>query len=265
MRTLSPCFSFLLLILLLVSTSITQAQDYLITTKGDSIIGELKPLVFGPDKKVQVTGSDKKKVIYKMFQISRFKIKEDLYQPVKGPSGYAFMKVIKSGYLSLMAFQMENQVTYDGRYLLKRDGRGTEVPNLSFKKVLSNFLSECNELSAKIESGDRGKRELELIVDEYNACIASKSVVKRESTPPPNEPVQKDETKLIAWNKLESDVNQQIAFEGKENVLEMIQEIKGKIGRNEKIPNFLIQGLKESLTIPSIQESLQAALNQLKP
>lgn len=267
MKSLSVIHILFLLIAMLVCQCV-HAQDYLITTKGDSVSGVLKPLLFGADKKVQVTGVDKKKTTYSMFQISSFQFKGEAYRPVKGPTGYTFMKVIKSGYLSLMAYQLENQVTYDGRYLIKKDGRGTEVPNLSFKKILTNFLSDCNEVSAKIENGDYSKRELEKIVDEYNVCIVNKTTSQKKTDQPVVKEapiVQIDKTKLTAWEFLEQKVNEQAAFDSKDNVLEMIAEVKKKISRQEKVPNFLIQGLKESLTIPALQEDLNTAINQLNP
>lgn len=241
-----------------------QAQDFLITTKGDTVKGTLKPLFFGSDKKVQVTDANKSKTTYSMFQVASFRFKNETYQPVKGPSGYTFMKLLKGGYLSLMAFQLENQVNYDGRYLLKKDGKGTEVPNLSFKKVMIAFLDDCRTVSLKIENGDLSKRDLEKIVDEYNACITDKTIeqklAKNETTPV----VPADKEKLAAWENLEQKVNSYTAFDGKENIQDMITEIKKKIAVGEKVPNFLIQGLKESLTLPELQDDLNKAIQALQ-
>src|SRR5688572_10891221 len=142
MKKVSIRHIFFLLNALLVCQCVT-AQDYLVTTKGDTLYGEIKPLNYGLEKKVQLRTADKKKQIYPMVQISAFALKKEVYQPVKGPNGYSFMKLLKPGYLSLFAFQGENQVTYDNHFLLKRDGNGTEVPNLSFRKILTNFPSDC--------------------------------------------------------------------------------------------------------------------------
>ncbi|SHG68888.1 hypothetical protein SAMN04488109_1412 [Chryseolinea serpens] len=235
------------------------AQDYLVTVTGDTIRGELKPLTFGMDKKVQVVGADKKKTTYPMFQVRTYKWKNDFYQPVKGPDGYAFMKVIKSGYLSLFAYQLPNQVTYDGQFLLKKDGKSTEVPNLTFKKAMKNFLEDCPTVADRIDHDELNKRDLYQIVDEYNACIQSKTVdhgkiIAQRAVA---------EKKLSAWDVLEEKVKGEADFEGKANALEMIQDIKGRISRAEKIPNFVLEGLKSSLTQDTFKQPLEDALKEL--
>ena len=53
-------------------------------------------------------------------------------------------------------------------------------------------------------------------------------------------------------------------FDGKPNALEMIQEIKGKIERSEKIPNFLVDGLKSVLKDDSFQPALANALKEIQ-
>jgi len=246
-----------LLNILLVCHSVS-AQDYVVTTKGDTIYGEVKPLNYGPEKKVQIRAADKKKAIYSMMQIASFSLEKEVYQPVKGPTGYSFMKLLKGGYLSLYAFQGENQVLYDNYFLLKRDGKGTEIPNLSFKKVLSNFLSDCKTVSDKIEKGEYDKRDLEKIVDEYNSCLNAKT---SEELPMASSPTLKNS--VDQWQALAEKVNRHEAFEGKDNALEMIDEVKNKLIKSEKIPNFLIQGLKETITPPDLQDALQNALNAI--
>ena len=52
-------------------------------------------------------------------------------------------------------------------------------------------------------------------------------------------------------------------FAEKENALEMIGEIKNKISTSQKIPNFLIEGLKNSLNKNEFKAELDSALNSL--
>ena len=84
----------------------------------------------------------------------------EVFQPVKGPYGYTFMKLVKSGYLSLLSFQPENQSSYDGMWLLKKDGDGIEVPNLTFEKGMKKFLSDCPALVKKIDNDVYNKKRL---------------------------------------------------------------------------------------------------------
>lgn len=261
MRSLG-ILSFLTILTVVITLSTAfeiNAQDYVVTSKGDTITGQVKPLVFGPDKKVQITGDDKKKVSYPMFQVKSYRFKNEIYQPVKGPDGYTFMKLIHEGYVSLYAYQLPNQVTFDGSFLLRRDGKGIDVPNLGFKKYMKNFMEDCPSTVEKLENGDYSKRDLQKIIDEYNACIDAKTIDHGKII------TEKVETnkKLSAWDILEEKVKGEADFEGKANALEMIQDIKGKISKGEKIPNFLLGGLKSALTQENLKPELEAALKEI--
>jgi hypothetical protein len=253
------CILHILLFLLLVLIyQCTNAQDYVITQKGDSVTGTIKLLTYGLEKKLQLTSGDKKKMLYSFFQVKSFVHKNEKYATVKGPTGYTFMKVIKDGYLSLYSYQLEKQLTYDGRFLQKKDGESIDVPNLTFKKHMTKFLQDCILVADRIDKGELGKRDLETIVDEYNNCIISNTNEVNKAMVQ-----EKKELKDVdIWDKLEAKVKSK-DFEGKNDALDMIKEIKNKIKANEKVPNFLIDGLKRSLANTDLSEDLQASLEEL--
>src|SRR5688500_16900625 len=120
----------LLFVLLMLVYQCAGAQDYVLTTRGDSITGEVKPLLYGPEKKVQIVSGDKEKTTFSVFQIRAFSSEGEIYHPVRSDNGYVFMKLIKPGYLSLYTFQLENQSRFDGLFLKKLDGDNLSVPNL---------------------------------------------------------------------------------------------------------------------------------------
>ena len=241
------------------SSQHVRGQDYLITTKGDSIVGQLKPLLYGPEKKVQVTPEGKKKEVYSMFQVRRYRLKDEIFEPIKGPDGFTFMKLVKPGYLSLYNYQLANQVTFEGSYLFRKDGKGLDVPNISFKKVMKNFLKDCDDVASRIDNGEFGRKDLPEIIDAYNLCI-SRNTSAHEAVATQQAVQAKS---MGAWDVLETKVKDAPEFDGKPNALEMIQEIKGKISRSEKIPNFLTDGLKSVLKDESFQPALEAALKEI--
>ena len=249
-----------LIILLMLVNQFTSAQDYFVTSKGDTLFGEVKPLLFGPEKKVQVITEDSKKNTFTIFQTRAFNYKGDIYQPVRNEKGYVFMKLAKPGYLSLYSFQMENQVSYDGLYLLKKDGSGMEIPNLAFKKLMTRFLADCEAVTTRIDNGELNKRSIEQIVDEYNSCIDSRTIDHTKAIAQ-NEVAAK---KTSAWEDLEDKVKNKPDFEGKNDAIEMIGDIINKIKRGEKVPNFLLEGLKNSLSAADLNTELQSALEELK-
>jgi hypothetical protein len=258
MKTFSV-LHIVLLLLLLVVYQCTHAQDIFVSSKGDTLRGEVKQISFGAEKKVQITTADKKKTSFSIFQTRSFTDKEETYIPVKGYKGYVFMKVRKSGYLSLLGFQQENQTSYDGLYLLKKDGTGIEVPGLTFKKTMTRFLSECPDVTARIEGGDLNRKNLEQMIDEFNTCINSRTAAHDKVVARYTE----QSKKMSAWDVLEEKVKAKQDFTGKQDALEMITDIKGKIQRNEKIPNFLLEGLKSSLAEANLPQELENALKEV--
>jgi hypothetical protein len=250
---------FLLFILLFIAYQCANAQDFVLTQKGDTVYGEVKPLTYGPDPRVNVIGEGKKKVSYTILQVKSYQFKGDTYEPVRNDKGYTFMKVIRPGYLTLYGFQGDNQVGFDQLFLQKRDGTFLEVPNLSFKKLLKKYLEECTVVASKVESGELSKKDIVAIVDEYNACIDRRSSVTFQSPVKSEKPL----AQTSAWNTLEEKVNAQVEFEGKSDALEMINEIKIKIQRGEKVPKFMTEGLKNSLSKTDLTTDLDQALKEL--
>lgn len=248
----------LLFLLFMLVYQCASAQDYVLTNRGDSLSGDVKPLLYGPDKKVQITTSDKKKNTFTLFEVRAFADDGEVFHPVKGESGYVFMKVVKAGYLSLYSFQQENQARYDGQFLLKRDGSSMIVPNLGFKKYIGKFLEDCDGLSERIKSGEFGKNEISAIVDSYNQCIDSHTVDHSKVIGDH----RAQTSKINLWDTLEESVKSK-DFPEKSNALEMIVEIREKIRQQEKIPNFLIEGLKNSLRDSGLSGQLENALSEI--
>src|SRR5688572_2894958 len=248
------------LLICLIGYKISSAQsDYVVTTKGDTIMGKVKYLNYGVEKKVQVANG--KKTVYSILQTTAFRMDDELYHTVRYGKGYTYMKVIKTGYLSLYAFQQTDKLSWDGSLLLKRDGSSMEVPNLAFKKNMKKFLSECPVVVDRIENGELTRSKINDVVDAFNQCIRQNTENQKLIA----QPLKENTDKLISWNQLEADVKNLNNFEGSKDALDMIQEIKSKINKGEKIPNFLIEGLKESLKDQSsIQASLEKALQEIK-
>jgi hypothetical protein len=249
-------FSFihiLLFILMLVVYHCSHAQEYVLPLRGDTLKGSVRPSGIGNTQRVQVTPADGKKKSFGIIEVREYKFKDEIYRPVKGLNGYVFMKVIRDGYLALYGFQPENQTNYDGRFLSKKDGSGMEVPNLTFKKSVSKFLSDCPTVSAQVDEGKFSKRDIETIVEEYNKCITSNT-----------KEVVVETKKLDPLDALETKVKQKSSFQGQTDALDMITEMKKKVQRKEKIPNFMVEGLKSALsTEADLKTDLDNALKEL--
>lgn len=249
-------FSFiqiLLFILMLVVYHCSHAQEYVVPLRGDTIKGDVRTAGIGITQRVQVIGEDGKKKSFGVTEVREFRFKEEVYRPIKGLNGYVFMKLIRDGYLGLYGFQPDNQTNYDGRFLMRKDGAGIEVPNLTFKKSITKFLSDCPSVADKIDKGDLSRRDIETIVSEYNNCINKNTTEVAVET-----------KKLDPLDALEQKVKAKPAFEGQADALDMIAEMKKKVQRKEKVPNFMVEGLKGTLsTQTDLSPDLEAALKEI--
>lgn len=258
MKRLAIVHLLLVLILILIHLH-ARGQDYFVSTSSDTLRGEIRPMMFGPEKKVQVRTDDGKEV-YSITQTKFFYVDGIGYYPVKGPNGYTFMQLLKPGYLSMYRFQPQNSNVFTGTYLRKADGSGIELPNIGFKKQMTEFLSDCADISARIESGELKKSDIETIIEGYNACISQRTQEVRQEIKVYTE----SKSVLTLWNELESAIKKD-DFDNRETALEMVADIQNRVGRNEKVPNFIIQGLKDALGgRPSLAEALERALAALE-
>jgi len=252
-------------LLLVLSSSFSFAQnDFAITTKGDTLRGELRILLYeNITDKLQVKTANKK-TIFVASQILSFKRNGEIYRTVKRDNSYHFMKVIKDGFLSLLAFNSTIQMAWDGQYLAKRDGSGMDVPNLSFKKLVGKFLSECEDIVNQLETDKLHKRDLEKIIDTYNNCLQTQpQAIVNAPTPQPT-PIPVENEKTLALKNLATKIENE-NFSSKADALDLLKDIQTKVSKNENVPNYLIEGLKSYLTnTPSLSGDLEKVIAALK-
>ncbi len=263
MKNLSIIHILLFLLMLLTYTCAAgqSTEDYLVTNTMDTIYGKIKPLDYGPEPKVQIQTADKKKTTYSIFETKAYHYNGDTFIPVRNYSQYAFMKLISSGYLSLFAFKPENQNSYSGLFLTKMDGTFIEVPNLAFKKNMSKFLDDCGDIGERILSGELSRNDLDKIIAEYNACINNRTIQRQTEVLAKVENAEKTDP----WKSLDEKIKSTSDFEGKSTALEMVTEIINKTSKGEKVPSFVIDGLKNVLgNQENLKEPLANALKSLE-
>jgi len=229
------------------------SQDYLVTNKGDTLRGKIKIMSYDLMDRVQIA-QNKKKIALAAREVKAVFSDGETFIPQQSDRAIRFMKLLRSGYLSLYAFKEENQNFFGGRYLIKRDGAKVEVPNLAFKKIMAEFLTDCPEVQAKIKSGEYGRKDLDQIIDAYNAFIESNTANKKET----ELFTQKSTQKVEPLEKLKKTVQDQPAFGSKKDALDLIDDIMAKIKGGQPIPNYLVDGLQKYLTgIEAVKEDLE--------
>ena len=253
---------FLIVFASFVSVAIYAQPDYAVTIKGDTLKGSAKILTYDLLDRVQMV-VDKKKKNYTALEIKALSIKGEIFHTVKYDKGYRYMKLLKSGFLSLYGFRLTNQSSYDGQYLLKKDGAGMEVPNLTFKKSMTSYLSDCDEVSQRIKSGDLGRRDVEQIVERFNSCLQFKTE-RRVEEAPPIITVEEDE-KMMAVNALITKVEVSNSLENKTDMVDLLKDLRSKIARKEILPNYITKDIKNTLSEkPEFKEEVEKLMVLLK-
>ena len=233
-------------------------SNYVITVKGDTLRGDIKILSYDIVDRVQLT-VDKKKKSYTALEVKAILLNDQIYRSVRHESRYRFMLLLKSGYLSLYGFQIDKQFTYDGRYLVKRDGGAIEVPNLTFKKSMQEFLKDCESVSDQIKNGELGRKNLDSLITLYNSCIDENT---RQAALAKSAASTK-KTVLPELESLRGKINV-ATLASKQDILDLIKDIDSKVKGNQPVPNYLIEGLKGYLLNTEFKEDLEKLLEALK-
>jgi hypothetical protein len=237
-------------IFLMVGFSAVAQSDYLVTLKSDTLKGEARILSYDKLDRAQISINGKKEV-YTALQILSLQMDSVFYKAIQIDNTVRLMKVLRSGYLSLYAFKLPNQSTYEGRYMVKMDGTSLEVPNISFKRLMANYLEDCKEVADKIKNGDFPKKDLEKIIDEYNVCVTQ---LKPDVEVPPAVIAQKEAIQHLSKKIKE------LKFDTKGDALDILRDMQTKVEKQEKVSNYLIEGLQTAL---KDQSSLSEELDKL--
>ncbi len=235
-------------------------QDYLVTNKGDTLRGTIKPMSYDLLDRVQVS-QNKKKTTLTGLQVRVFLYDGHLYHPIRRENTIRFMQLLKPGYLSLYAYRFENQSNFDGRLLVKRGGSMLDVPNLNFKKLLSSFLTECSTVREKVMSGDYGRKNLDQVINEFNACVenGTLAVMKADSV------AVESNRKALPLEDLKKTVAGLQDFNSKKDALDLINDMLDKVKGSRSIPNYQMEALKGFLQgNETTKDGLEKVLTMLK-
>ena len=233
-------FPIVVILCLCLPSMVRSQSDYLITTKGDTLRGKISLSSLGKIEQAVVKGS--RKTAVPGTAVREIYLRGVRYKPVQFAGAIKFMQIKTEGYLSLLAFQPDGLMNYDGRLLQKKDGSLIEVPSLTFKKQMSAFLKDHESLATQIQDGTLGRGDLDKIISEYNSFITGKTAsIKAQA-----QIEGKQKSKLDLLTDLRNDMGTK-EFEAKQNALDMLTDIEGKIKANSEIPSYLTNGLKEIL------------------
>jgi hypothetical protein len=218
-------------------------EDFLVTRKSDTLRGKITIMSYDLVDRVQVN-ANKKRQTFAATELRAVHMDTAKLVPVQYNNSIRMMKVIRSGYLSYYAFKLPNQSGYEGRLLMKLGAPPQEVPNIGFKRIMADYLSDCGGLVSEIKSGDMSRREIEPMIDRYNDCVARPKVATQEQ--PVAVTVQPSDELTTMFDLLLQKIEAS-SLPSKKDALEMLNDMSGKSKRNETIPTYLIEGLKSAV------------------
>lgn len=259
MGTVLPRLFFCILSLAGI-TGFAQTQDIVVTAKGDSLTGKAKIMAYDVIDRVQLTEGKTKKQ-FTAVQLQAVRIGDVWYGPVRTEYGYRMMKILESGFLSLYLGRAQNSMIYDDEYLVRRDGRVMEVPNLTFKKSMQEFLGDCPKVKEDIGNEKLTKKNVAAIVKEFNACMSSYSTLNAERAAV----VPDTDSRISAIQHLKDNLTNS-DLPARADAIDILNDMQDKIRKNRTIAHYQIEALRGMLkSTPVESESEKLVELLLKP
>ena len=249
----------LLLLFVLLVTLAKAQESYIITTRGDTLRGNVTFIQGDKIDQVQIRGSNR--VMINALQIRYAYQNGTPFKPVKYQDKVRMMKVLIDGYISYYAFQpsAENQA-YTNFLLVRADGERMEVPRLNFKREMMAFLDDAS-LNDSINRDLLNRNDLEHILKQFNKNLDQSTAAKMEQRSLNNS----TEIKLI--EEVIKTLNQmQATTVGTElqELTEALNDLRSRILERKFIPIYLREAIvKNKLVLKNNDQALSNIENIL--
>ena len=243
----------LLLAVCILMATWAQAQDYVVLNTQDTLRGKVKMLSYDLLDRVQVQAERKQALT--ALQVRVVYTAGVLYRPVQQANAVRFMQELQPGYLSYYAFRIGNSNRFDGRLLQLASGGQIELPNIGFKKQMTEFLKECPSVAELVNTGKLIRNDIDSIVVLFNRCIQERTQNRALEPQPPVAPAVSADLSRLQQELSEAD------FSGKKDAEDMLADIIKRTGNKENLPNYLIEGFTGLL---SSQPELLEQWNKIK-
>lgn len=205
------------IIALLILSSVQAQGDYLVTLNNDTLYGKIGFIQNRFYDEV-ILENDKKKETFKSFQIVTAFVDEANYEPLTFNNKKVIGRCLVKGRISHYQVVGETGNTFSTGLLVKSDNEQLIVSNIGFRKLLSAFVSDCNDLSKRITNKELRSSDLNKIIEIYNNDCDE----QRADGPETNTNIELSE------------------------FAQLILDITSKMEKGEKIPNYMVEALKNS-------------------
>lgn len=249
---------FFCILLLACFSGFAQTPDIVVTAKGDSLTGKAKIMAYDVIDRVQLTEGKTKKQ-FTAVQLQAVRVGDVWYGPVRTEYGYRMMKILQSGFLTLYLGRAQNSMVYDVQFLVRRDGRTMEVPNLTFKKSMQEFLSDCPKVQEDLAAEKLTKKDVAAIVKEFNACLEPSGVKNPDRTAV----VPDTDNRITTLQHLKDNLtNSEIA--SRTDAIDILNDMLDKIRKNQTIANYQIEALRSMLKGTVVESETEKLVELLR-
>lgn len=254
----------MLLAFLCFLTKLSLGQDTVITVYGDTLKGSYDILRgYNGIESVKVKLENAGKETFKIYQVKRIEDENgDIYEPIQLNRYITFGRKVKEGFLSLYYYTDDGSTArFNQLALVKADNSSIKVPGfMGFRKAMSDFLDDCPRVADKIDNKDLGKSDLYQIIDEYNACLDTKTEVILATETSKTKEVTINEELTKQFETFRETLKNSSAVNNKKEALDMFNDFADKLANGENIPSYLSNALKQAI---STDEALTEMLNNL--
>lgn len=167
------------------------------------------------------------------------------------------------------------------KVIVKPNGKVLELSALTFKKQLSDFLDDCPDIVAKLESREYRYKDHARLFADYNDCdqnvaltsstpttvstenaIVASNISPAETETPVADTNRKKLSKIEVFRSYVESL-EDFAYSG--DVLEWLSDVENRIIQNRDIPNYLWSSLNAMTKEPAeLQEKAETLQNDLE-
>ncbi|MEM9391303.1 MAG: hypothetical protein AAGA02_12560 [Bacteroidota bacterium] len=247
---------------LLFFAALSKAQtDEVYLTSGDTLAGKIDILLPADYYEEIMVKTDNEKRRIKSFRMLGFKAGNDVYKIIKFGDKYRIMEEIISGYLGLYRFRADNNYDFGSRFLYKVTNEGIEVPNITFKKAVADFVSECPSVQTDVKNKTYKASNIEEMIRAFNNCINERPQVTVE-VKEEEKPVVKASKELELINTIAKKLESESISE---ELSTLLSDLEAKISKGENVPGYLTGALEENTKeFKSVSKEVKKLLNLLK-
>lgn len=264
------------LCLLVLFSSLSIAQDMLVKVDGDTLKGKVNIAVNSLDREYVTVKTGRKKQKLKLLEVREIRMGNgDLIKPLTYQGKYKFGKELVSGYLTHYRVTRDNSSEkFNTDLLYKMDGTFIILGGkIGFRSAAKDFLSDCVRVATDLRDKKYARNDVGQLVTDYNTCVSQSGLMSKEAIEEKaklDAKAEKKRKKLELPKSLEqklSDFATLLEYSdkisNKPDVTAMFNDVSGKLRRNEAVPNYLKQALKDALkTDPQLLKLINGILDK---